>query len=594
MAEATAVAGSQAPQDRLRELRSPVEWAIRVGCAISAVAALARLAPFIGLVGIVDELLKTPLDQHAIARWCVFIVIGLVASAGLGFLALGITHLADVRLQAILRRRTVARLGRVPLGWFSEQSSGRVRKAAMGDVHELHQMVAHHYVEMTAAVMMPIGGVVYLFFLDWRLPLLALTTLPVYVALYAWMMRGFSENMLRMDQSNNQISAAVAEFVNGIAVIKTFGQARQAHQAYRSAAANFVSFFSVWTRPMLRLEAIAGMAISAPVVGLLATAGAAWFVDRGWVTVSEGLACVLVALALPSTIQPLVYAAQNRRTAEAAAVRIHDLLATPELPVTSNPRIPADNRIEFDRVRFSYSGGTEVLHGATLICEPGTVTALVGPSGSGKSTLAALLLRFHDVSGGAIRVGGVAVAEVDPAELYRQVGFVLQDVQLLHASVRDNVRLGRPEATDSDIEKACVAARIHDRIVALPHAYDSVIGQDALLSKGEGQRVSIARALLADAPILVLDEATAFADAESESAIQDALSELARGRTVLVIAHRLRTISGVDQIAVLDRGRVVETGRHDELLAAGGLYARMWAAHEEGQPFRRYVESVSR
>ncbi len=574
----------------LREVRAPVEGSIRLGCVIGAVGALAGLAPFAGLVGVVDELLARPLDRGALMAWCVFIVVGLVAKAVLGFVALGITHFADVRLQAILRRRIVAHLGRVPLGWFSEQSSGRVRKAAMGDVHDLHQLVAHHAVEMTAAVTMPIGGVAFLLVLDWWLALLALAPLPLYGALYAWMMRGFGEQMRRMDDGNARISAAVAEFVTGIAVVKTFGQARRAHQAYRSAAGDFVSFFSAWARPMLRLEAVAGMAISAPVVGLLTTAGAAWFVDRGWVEVSEGLACVLVALVLPSTIQPLVYAAQNRRTAEAAAVRIHDLLGTPELPVAASPRMPAGHRVEFDRVRFSYDGVTDVLREATLACEPGTVTALVGPSGSGKSTLAALLLRFHDVSGGAIRIGGVPVAEVDPAELYRRVGFVLQDVQLLHASVRDNVRLGRPDASDADIERACVAARIHDRILALPRAYDSVIGEDAQLSGGEAQRVSIARALLADAPVLVLDEATAFADPESESAIQDALSELARGRTVLVIAHRLRTIAGVDRIAVLDRGRVIETGRHDELLAAGGFYARMWAAHEGDRPVDRPVE----
>jgi ATP-binding cassette subfamily B protein len=547
---------------------------------IGAVGALAGLAPFLGLVGLVDELLAQPLDRGSLVAWCLFVVIGLVAKAVLSFLGLGIAHFADVRLQAILRRRIVARLGRVPLGWFTEQSSGRVRKAAMGDVHELHQMVAHHAVEMTAAITMPIGGVAFLLLLDWRLALLALVPFPVYVALYAWMMRDFTAQMQRMDESNARISSAVAEFVSGIAVVKTFGRARQAHQAYRSATADYVSAFSAWARSMLRLEAIAGMVISPPVVGLVTTLGAAWFVDQGWVQVSEALACVLVALVLPSTVQPLVYAAQDRRTAEAAAVRIHDLLLTPELPVADAPGTPAGYRVEFDRVRFRYDDDTDVLHEVTLTCEPGTVTALVGPSGSGKSTLAALLLRFHDTTGGEIRIGGVPVAEMAPAELHRQVGFVLQDVQLLQTTVRDNVRLGRPAASDADIERACRAARIHDRILALPRGYDSVIGEEAVLSGGEAQRVSIARALLADAPILVLDEATAFADAESESAIQDALSELAQGRTVLVIAHRLRTITGAGRIAVLEQGRVVGTGRHDELLASGGLYTRMWAAHE--------------
>ncbi|MGD9530342.1 MAG: ABC transporter ATP-binding protein, partial [Pseudonocardia sp.] len=287
---------------------------------------------------------------------------------------------------------------------------------------------------------------------------------------------------------------------------------------------------------------------------------------------------LLVALILPSTVTALGFGAQSRRTAAAAAERIADILDTPVLPVAEHPRVPEGHRVEFDGVSFSYDGRVDVLHGVSLTLEPGTVTALVGPSGSGKSTLATLLPRFHDVTAGAVRLGGVDVREIAPTELYRHVGFVLQDVQLLRASVADNIRLGRPEATDEEVRDAARAAQVHDRITALPRGYDAVIGEDAQLSGGEAQRVSIARALLADTPVLVLDEATAFADPESEAAIQDALSELARGRTLLVVAHRLTTITGADRIAVLDAGAVVEAGTHDELLAAGGRYARMWEA----------------
>jgi len=427
----TAAEEARQAKEALTEVRAPVIGSIRPACVLSALGALAGLVPFVGLVGVVDELLESPVDRGALTWWCVFVIGGLVARTLLHGGALTITHFADVRLQAILRRRMVSHLGRVPLGWFTDQSSGRVRKAAMSDVHDLHQLVAHHSVEMTAAVVMPIGGLAYLLLLDWRLALLALATLPLYAAAYAWMMRGYTEQMRRMDESNARISAAVAEFVSGIAVVKTFGQARQAHQAYRRAASDFVSFFSDWVRPMLRLEALSVMAISAPLVGLVTTAGAAWFVDRGWVEVSEGLACVLVALVLPTVIQPLGFGAQNRRTAAAAAARIHGLLTTPELPVAASPETPEGHRVEFDSVRFSYDGATDVLQDVTVTCEPGTVTALVGPSGSGKSTLATLLPRFHDVTGGSIRIGGADVAEIDPVDLYRKVGFVLQDVQLL-------------------------------------------------------------------------------------------------------------------------------------------------------------------
>jgi ATP-binding cassette, subfamily B, bacterial IrtA/YbtP len=577
----------QDPREAARALshvRRPVAGRIRLACVLSALGALAGLAPFVGLVELADALLATPMDRDRVALVAVLIVLGLLLRGGFMSAALTITHLADVRLQAILRRRMIAHLGRVPLGWFTQNSSGRLRKTAMGDVDALHQLVAHHAVEMTAAAVTPLGALAYLLVLDWRLALLAVATIPLYAAAYAWMERGSGDTMRDLDESNARLGSAVIEFISGIAVVKAFGQARKAHAAYRQAAAEYTDSFAAWVRPNTRIEALAGLAISAPVVGLVTVAGGAWFVDQGWVTPGEALAGVLLACVIPVAIEPLGFGALNQRTAAAAALRIQRLLDVVPLPMPSSPQRPAGHRVEYDDVRFAYGGADDdhdVLHGVSFTCEPGSVTALVGPSGSGKSTLATLLPRFHDVTGGAIRIGGVDVRHIDPAELYRHVGFVLQDVQLPRGSIRDNVALGRPEATDTEIRDACRAAQIHDRITALPRGYDSVLGQDVRPSGGEAQRVSIARALLADTPVLVLDEATAFADPESETAIQDALAHLVGGRTVLVIAHRLSTITGADRIVVLDRGRVVETGTHTELLAARGQYARMWAAHEE-------------
>jgi ATP-binding cassette, subfamily B, bacterial IrtA/YbtP len=576
------------PRDRARReaaalatLTRPVRTATRVAMVVGGLGALAGLVPFVALAGLAEVLIAPgPADSGDVIPVVWLAVGGLVLRMLLLGLGLGITHFADVSLQADLRRRLVDRLGRVPLGWFSENSSGVVRKAAQNDVNDLHHLVAHHPVEMTAAVVLPAGGLGYLFWLDWRLGLLAIGTLPFYAAAYAWMMRGFQGRMDQMNSGFTRISAAVVEFVSGIAVVKAFGRARRAHEAYRRAADEFAEFYGDWVRPMLSVEAISSMVLSAPIVGLASLGGCIWFVTQGWVTPVEAMTEVLVAMVIPTTVLALGFGAASRRTAAAAALRLHDLLETPVLPVPEMPRAPLGHTVEYDDVRFSYDGVTDVLRGVSLRLEPGTVTALVGPSGSGKSTLATLLPRFHDVTGGAVRVGGVDVRDIAPEQLYRLVGFVLQDVALVRGSVADNIRLGRPDATDDEIAAAARAARIDERIAELPRGYDAVVGEDAMFSGGEAQRVAIARALLADTPVLVLDEATAFADPEAEAAIQDALSELARGRTLLVIAHRLSTIVEADRIVVLEGGAVAESGRHAELLAAGGAYARMWRAHE--------------
>ncbi|MEV8393527.1 MULTISPECIES: ABC transporter ATP-binding protein [unclassified Streptomyces] len=576
----------KAAEAALRELRRPVVWLRRAGILLSGIGALSNLVPFIGIAELARELLGPGgIDGGTAAGTVVAIVLGLALGWTCTGLALWLTHVADSRLQAMMRRQMVQRLGRVGLGWYSANTSGQVRKAAQNDLNDLHHLIAHHDVEMAGAIVLPLGGLTYLFWLDWRLGLLAMATLPVYALAYGWMMRGIGDKLRQMDTAFGQVSASIVEFVHGIAVVKSFGQTGRSHHAYRTATRSYGERYAGWVRPMLRLEASTSIALSAPVVALVSLAGGIWFVDRGWVRPIDVLAEVLVALIVPTTLQTVNEGVTARGAAKAAAGRLTGLLSTPVLPVAERPARPEGHLVEFDDVTFSYDDdGAEALRGVRLTCRPGTVTALVGPSGAGKSTLAKLLLRFHDVTGGAIRVGGADVREMEPEELYRTVGFVLQDVQLLHGTVADNLRLGRPGATDEELIAAATAAQIHDRITELPHGYESMVGEEAQFSGGEAQRLAIARALLADTPVLVLDEATAFADPESESRIQDALSAVAAGRTVLVIAHRLSTITGVDQIAVVDRGRVGELGTHRELVAKGGTYARMWEAYGGTDP----------
>jgi ATP-binding cassette subfamily B protein IrtA len=496
--------------------------------------------------------------------------------------ALTITHFADIDLQRSLRIRVVDTLGRLPLGWFNSTSSGEIRKVVQNDVGELHYLVAHSAVENAGALATPVFGLAYCFYLDWRLGLLAFATLPVYVAVYMWLGRDARVQMERMNRGVERISATIVEFIAGVSVVKTFGEAGKAHKRFADAADEFNDSFANWMGPLVRVKAASSIFIETPVLLLANLAGGYWFVRSGWVAPIEVLGSTLVAVTIPAAVLTVGYSTHIRKQAQAAAGRLQRLLDAPRLPAVKNPQVPQGNSVDFDAVSFSYDGQRNVLHDITLRLAPGTMTALVGPSGSGKSTLATLVPRFHDVASGAVRVGGVDVREIDPAVLYRHVGFVLQDVQLLGISVADNIRLGRADASDDDVIAAAKAAYIHDRIIALPNGYGSVVGDDAHFSGGEAQRVSIARALLADTPILVLDEATAFADPDSEAQIQAALSRLIAGRTVLVIAHRLGSITGADNIVVLSDGRIVEEGRHDDLLDRGGQYAHMWQSYTAG------------
>ncbi|MGV0717127.1 ABC transporter ATP-binding protein [Mycolicibacterium sp. XJ662] len=546
-------------------------------------ASAATVVPFIGIVEIGRELLADgPVNTARVWTIVAVVVIALLVRTVAGGTALTITHYADVDLQRSLRRRIVDKLSRLPLGWFNTTSSGEVRKAVQNDVGELHFLVAHSAVENTGALATPVFGLAYCFYLDWRLGLLALATVPVYIGIFTWLGRDSRTQMERLNAGVERISATIVEFIAGVSVVKTFGETGKAHKRFADAADQFNDSFADWMGPLVRVKAASSIFIETPVLLLANLAGGYWFVRSGWVAPIEVLGSTLVAVTIPAAVLTVGYSTHIKRQAASAAGRLQRLLDTPSLPTPTNPQLPQDNSVEFDNVSFSYDGEHTVLHDVSLTLAPGTITALVGPSGSGKSTLATLVPRFHDVTAGAVRVGGADVREIAPDELYRHVGFVLQDVALLAVSVADNIRLGKPDASHHDVVAAAQAAHIHDRIMQLPNGYDSVIDVDAHFSGGEAQRVSIARALLADTPILVLDEATAFADPDSEAQIQAALSRLIVGRTVLVIAHRLGSIVSANQIVVLTDGRIVESGGHQELLDAGRQYARMWQSYTAG------------
>ncbi len=571
-------------------LIAPIKNTLIFACVLKGISSVAGVIPFIALAELGRVLLaEGPADEGR--AW---LVVGVAVGAlvvRLVFLMAsgGLTHLADADLQLNLRRRMAEHLSHVPLGWFTERNAGEVKKALQDDVTTLHHLVGHSYTDMVGAIITPIAAFGYLFWVDWRLALISALPLALGMFLMSFQYRGYEERMAEYNKALGEVNAAAVEFVQGIAVVKTFGQAQQAHGRFIDRTNDFVEYFWGWVSRRIGMSAAAETVLS-PVFAMLVIAGACVaFVAFAGVAPVDVLPFIILGPGLAAPFMTLAYAQNDMMLAKEAAYRISALLNTPTLPDPTHIRTAKDAAVSYNGVSFSYDGETQVLSKINLTLEPGTVTALVGPSGSGKSTLARLLPRFWDPTLGTVSIGSVPITEISPSELYRKVGFVFQDVQLLRSSIAENIALGRPEATQDEIEAAAKAAQIHDRIVQLPRGYDSIAGEDALLSGGEAQRVSIARALLADTPILVLDEATAFSDPESEAAIQDALSTLIAGRTLLVIAHRLHTIVGADQICVLDKGEIVERGAHKDLLAHDGLYAKLWAASEAALDDRKGV-----
>ncbi|GAB2688588.1 ABC transporter ATP-binding protein [Nocardia thraciensis] len=577
-----------------RAILAPVRTTLDLASLVVAVASICAVVPYVLIVEICRELLDGPVDTDRVWRLLGIAIGVLVVQGFLQAAAMTWSHLTDAGYQLTVRRALAEKLTRVPLGWFGERSSSEVKTYLRDDVDALHYLVAHGRLDFIGAVTVPLATLVYLCTVDWRLALVLLLPLVAYgIVLGRMMSIEHRDRMSLYTRAEQRVGEATVEFVDGIQVVRMFGQAGRAHDEFQRAVDTQTRSLTTWKRPLIRMQAVSEVIVMPVFIMLVVVIAGLSGVGLGWIAALDVVPFLLVGLGLGSSLLGLGYSGQFLRAAGAAARRLYELQRTPELAAsapddgeteaaaaTAGSASEAAGRVRFESVTFGYRDDREVLRDITLALEPGTITALVGPSGSGKSTLAKLLPRFYDVNSGRITLGGRDIRDYPSDELYRTVGFVFQDVRLLRGTIRENLLLARPDADAAEVERAARAVRIHDRIMALPRGYDSEIGDDAVLSGGEAQRLSIARALLADTPVLVLDEATAFADPESEAAVQDALAVLVANRTVLVIAHRLHTITGVDRILVLDNGRLVEQGTHEELREAGGTYQRLWEINE--------------
>lgn len=553
----------------LRRLTEPIRGRILVAQILTTMSGVLAIAPYMALVELGRALTEAGSVSAAdpVRVWTIIAILAGAFSLRLFlyFIALLITHFSDLKLRDLLRRRIVERLVRAPLSWFTESNSGIVRKAVQDDTATVHTVIAHGPIDKLNAVVSPLALVIYAFIIDWRLGLLSIATIPLYVGTYAITMQGMPEKTAEMDTKLERVSATMVEFVSGISVVKAFGRVGEAHGNYIKAANEFSRFYRAWCMPLVTVSCLSFTWVSIPILLLVNLGGGALLMSSGAVTLAEVLTTTLIAIVVPGTIQTVSTIAWSYQLAGGAAMRICSILDIKTLESPARGAVPTGTGVEIENVHYSY-GKTHALRGVSLSLRPHTITALVGPSGSGKTTLATLIARFQDPDQGSVKIGGVDVREMDQETLYRTVSFVLQDAQLLSTSVRANIALGKPEASLKEVRAAARAAQIDDYIMSLPDGYDTVLGQDTGLSGGQQQRIAIARALLVDAPILLLDEATAFADPESETEIQEALNVLVKGRTVLVIAHRPRSIRGVDQIAVMDHGEVTAVGTHKQLL----------------------------
>lgn len=543
---------------------------------LQALITLLQLAPFVLLVELA-RLLVTGADESRL--WTVGIAA--LSLLGLGtLLGAGLTlwlHVVDARFASALRTRLLSKLARLPLGWFTARGSGSIKQLVADDTLSLHYLVTHAIPDAVAAVVAPVAVLVYLFVVDWRVALVLFVPVLVYMVLMSVMMTQSGPKISQAQRWAERMNGEAGTYLEGQPVIRVFGGA--AASTFRRQLDDYIKFLVDWQRPFIGKKTLMDLVTRPSTFLWLIMLTGTPLILSGRMDPVNLLPFLLLGTTFGARLLGIGLGVGGIRGGMLAARRLQIALDEPELEVgerLGSEAAETAGTVRFEAATFGYRPGVPVIRGVSLTLRPGTVTALVGPSGSGKSTLAALLARFHDVESGSISVGGQDIRSLTADELYRRVGFVLQETQLVHGTVRDNIALAVPDATDEQVQAAAREAQIHDRILRLPDGYGTVLGAAAALSGGERQRLTIARAILADTPVLILDEATAFADPESEYLVQQALNRLTQDRTVLVIAHRLHTITGADQIVVLDHGSIVEQGSHDELLAAQGRYLQLW------------------
>lgn len=552
---------------------------------LSAVSALVALVPFVYIWKILRDVLNAAPDYAQavnIPHYGWMAVLFAVLAYLIYIAALMCSHLSAFRVATNLRLEVSEHLATLPLGFTETFGSGKLRKIIHESTGAAETFLAHQLPDKYNAMATPIGLLVLLLVFDWRLGLLSLVPVALgFVIMSAMTGRRMADKMRQYGNALESMSNEAVEYVRGIPVVKTFGQSVFSFKKFKATIDEYEKWVIAYTKElrmpmMLYTAAINGVFAFLIVGGLLFT--------RNGVT-SEFLLnllfYIIITPVISLTLTRIMYMSENELVVADALARVDSVLDAEPVPENDHPRHPKDASVSLKDVHFSYDGKTDVIKGVSLKIQPGQMVAFVGPSGGGKSTLANLICRFFDVQSGSVRVGGADVRDIPKEELMDTISFVFQNSRLLKGSILDNVRLGRAQATEAEVLAALKAAQCMDIVEKFPEGIHTVIGTKGVyLSGGEQQRITIARAMLKNAPILILDEATAFADPDNEAKVQAAFAQLAKGKTVLMIAHRLSTVANADCIYVVQDGQIVESGTKDELCAQNGLFARMWQDYQ--------------
>ena len=558
-----------------------------LGCTLSGVSALLSMAPYILIWFVARGIFEAMPDFSSVQNLVHFGWEALwfaLASAAIYFGALMCTHLAAFRTARNMRFRAAKHLVDLPLGYFTSNQSGRLRKMIDDNAGMTETLLAHELPDSVGAVVTPVAAVALLFVFDWRMGLLCLIPIAISIATLFQMMGGKQAKFFsRYQRAVEDLSAEATEYVRGIPVVKVFQQTVYSFKSFYSSIMSYSKLASEYAMvnrtPMTAFTTVLNSTFLLLIPAGMILCGVS---ADGWGVLVDLVFYILFTPLCAMMINRLMYAGQASMEAAEAVYKLGQIMEEAPLPEPENPEFPKGTDVELRHVTFTYPGAeAPALSDVSFRVPGGKTVALVGPSGGGKTTAASLIPRFWDAQEGEVLVGGADVRRITTEELMDKVAFVFQDTHLFKTSILENIRAARPDATREEALRAARAAQADDILEKMPQGIDTVIGTKGVyLSGGEQQRIALARAILKDAPIVVLDEATAFADPENEALIQRAFETLTRGKTVLMIAHRLSTVRGADRIIVLKDGKKAECGSHEQLLAAGGIYAAMWKDYQ--------------